>query len=293
LVVIAITIVLLLGALIRGRWRRASTPEDLVSSSAGGLSWIAAGVGLTTLTLIGVSMWTIVTLASVSKMRGDLPSAKAAFELEIIGHQWWWEVKYKGDIPARGFTTANEIHIPVGEPVRVKLRGVDVIHSFWIPALGGKTDIIPGQINETWLEASRPGTYRGQCTEYCGRQHAKMALYVIADTPKDFAAWWDHQLEAAPLANIDSEMQAQNQFIQNCGVCHTVRGTRAGGILGPNLSHLMTRTTLAAGIMPNNPGHLSAWISNPQGIKPGAMMPQIDLSAAELNRIRNFLERLK
>jgi cytochrome c oxidase subunit 2 len=294
LAVTAITIVLLLGGLIRGRWRRAPTAEGgkLVGSSAGGLTWIIAGVGLTTLTLIGVSMWTVVTLASVSKMHGDLPNAKAAFELEVTGHQWWWEVKYKGKIPARGFTTANEIHIPAGQPVRVKLRGVDVIHSFWIPALGGKTDIIPGQINETWLEATRPGTYRGQCTEYCGQQHANMALYVIADTPEDFAAWWDHQLEAAPVVDTESEVQAQNQFIQNCGVCHTVRGTRAGGVLGPNLSHLMTRTTLAAGILPNNLGYLSAWISDPQSIKPGTLMPRLNLSAAELNHIRNFLGRL-
>lgn len=296
LVVVAMTIVLLLGGLVRGAWsRNAAAPDEpgVVGSSSGGLSWIAFGVGVTTVTLIAVSVWTVVTLASVSKMHGDLPNAKPAnFSLEVIGHQWWWEVKYKSGDLSRGFTTANEIHIPTGRPVHVTLRGVDVIHSFWIPALGGKTDVIPGQINQTWLEASHPGAFRGQCTEYCGKQHAKMALYVISDTPEQFAAWWDDQLKEAPEATTAAEQADENNFVRNCGVCHSVRGTNAHGILGPNLSHLMTRRTIAAGTLPNNTANLSAWIVNSQGIKPGSLMPRLDLSAAELNRVRNFLERL-
>lgn len=296
LAVIAITIILLLGGLIRGWWSHSAPAPDgrqMVGPSPGGLSWIAIGVGFTTVTLFAVSIWTVVTLASVSKMHGDLPGAKPAdFELEVIGHQWWWEVKYNSETVSRRFTTANEIHIPVGRPVRVKLRGVDVIHSFWIPALGGKTDVIPGQINETWLEASQPGRYRGQCTEFCGNQHAKMALFVIADPPERFSKWWDNQLKGVPAAISEAESAGQTTFVRNCGVCHTLRGTSAHGVLGPDLSHLMTRGTIAAGVLPNDPGHLSAWISDPQSFKSGTLMPRLDISGSDLNRIRNFLEHL-
>ena len=135
----------------------------------------------------------MVTLADT-----EPPHGKPAFTIEVTGHQWWWQVRYLSDQPSRTFNTANEIHIPVGEPVRVKLVSADVIHSFWIPALGGKTDLIPGQTNVTWIEADKPGVYRGQCTEYCGKQHAHMALTVVASEPNEFEAWWNAQLEGAP-----------------------------------------------------------------------------------------------
>jgi cytochrome c oxidase subunit 2 len=232
----------------------------------------------------------VVTLAAVSR-----PSpGKSPFTVEITGHQWWWEVNYVGnDGPSRNFTTANEIHIPTGQPVEVKLKTADVIHSFWVPALTGKTDLIPGQTNDSWMEADHPGTYRGQCTEYCGQQHAHMAFAVIADPPDQFKAWWNHQLETASAADPKPITDGENAFIAKCGICHSVRGTRAGGVVGPDLSHLMQRRTIAANTIPNTPGYLSAWIADPQHIKPGNFMPRLDISAADLTRIRNYLATLQ
>jgi cytochrome c oxidase subunit 2 len=191
------------------------------------------------------------------------------------------------------FDTANEIHIPVDVPVRLKLLSEDVIHSFWVPAIGGKTDMIPGQTNVTWIEATRVGTYRGVCAEFCGLQHARMAFVLVAKSAEDFAAWWDAQLLPAPEPTTDLIQEGLNTFTLRCGACHAVRGTRAGGKLGPDLSHLMSRKTLAAGTLPNVIEHLSDWIADPQSIKPGNPMPEVDLSARELNAIVAYLGTLK
>lgn len=215
-----------------------------------------------------------------------------AFSIEVTGHQWWWEVRYSSEEPSRVFTTANEIHIPVGQSVEVKLVSADVIHSFWVPALAGKTDLIPGQTNVMQLEASRAGVFRGQCAEFCGTQHANMAFYVVASEPARFQAWWDKQLQGAPPPKSEEVKLGQTTFIQKCGLCHTVRGTRAGGIVGPDLSHLMQRRSIAAGTLPNNTGHLAAWIADPQDPKPGNFMPRPDISAAELQRILAYLQTL-
>jgi cytochrome c oxidase subunit 2 len=220
------------------------------------------------------------------------PKRPVGLRLEITGHQWWWQVRYNSNNPAEVFDTANEIHIPVGVPVQVVLRGVDVIHSFWVPALSGKTDVIPGQNNVTWLEAAKPGVYRGQCTEYCGAEHAHMALFVIADTPEDFRKWRDNQIAPAATPVSPDIAAGQTIFSLRCGECHTVRGTDAGGVLGPDLSHLMTRRTIAAGLLPNTPGNLSGWIANPQQLKPDALMPNLQLTGQELSQIRRFLESL-
>ncbi len=289
--VVVITTVLLIAGLAR---RRLAPMPQLpgtapVRHPSGGLSWIYIGVGISTLVLFAASVWTVVVLAAVS----HAPSGRGGLQLEVTGHQWWWEVKYAADQPSRQFTTANEIHIPVGEPVTIKLQGTDVIHSFWVPTLTGKTDVIPGQVNVTWLEAHQPGTYRGQCTEYCGQQHAHMAFEVVASPPDEFKAWWDHQLEGAGTPESPAAIADQNAFITKCGICHAVRGTPAGGRLGPDLSHLMSRRTIAAGTLPNTPGHLSAWISDAQHVKPGNLMPRLDVSGLDLARIRRFLESQK
>jgi cytochrome c oxidase subunit 2 len=296
LMLIAIAVIVITtGLLIAGLWRRRLAPMPTLPGTApvrhppGGLSWLYVGVGISTLVLFVASVWTIVVLAAVS----HAPAGRAGLQLEVTGHQWWWEVKYLADQPARQFTTANEIHIPVGEPVTIKLRGTDVIHSFWVPALTGKTDVIPGQINVTWLEAHQPGIYRGQCTEYCGQQHAHMAFEVVASPPDEFKTWWDHQLEAAGAPASPAAIADENAFISKCGICHAVRGTPAGGRLGPDLSHLTSRRTIAAGTLPNTPGHLSAWISDAQHVKPGNLMPRLDLSGLDLARVRRFLESQK
>ncbi len=253
------------------------------SDRRGGLRWIVIGVGTSCIALLAFVVWTVVTLAAISD-----PPSEPAFTIEVTAHQWWWEVTYESDTPSEVFTTANEIHIPVGQPVLLRLHSADVIHSFWVPALGGKTDVIPGQVNTTWLRADRAGTYRGQCSEYCGEQHAHMGFLVVADAPDDFAAWHTKQLQPASLTD-NQAVAAEPLFVARCGACHTVRGTLAGGRVGPDLTHLMSRQTVAAVLADNNAGNLTAWISDPQAMKPGTKMPDVGLDSNEINAIRQFL----
>lgn len=258
-----------------------------VERAGSGLAWIYVGTGISTLVLLATSVWTMIALARVAQ-----PPNEPALTIEVHGHQWWWEVLYVGKEPSRIFRTADDIHIPVGVPVRFKLTGDDVIHSFWVPALAGKMDTIPGQMNSMWLEADKPGVYRGQCTEFCGEQHAHMGFTVTADLPDAFEAWWKHQLEPAPQPANDAIATGEAIFITRCGACHAVGGTDAGGRLGPDLSHLMLRKSLAAGTLNNNPVQLSAWIADPQHIKPGAYMPRLDISGTDLAAVRTFLQTL-
>ncbi len=245
------------------------------------------GLGLTALILAGCAGWTMITLAAI-----DQPSKTPTVNIEVTGNQWWWRVRYLNDEPSKNFDTANEMHIPAGEPVKVALRSADVIHSFWVPALSGKTDVIPGQINTTWIEAREPGTYFGQCAEYCGLQHAHMGFKVIAEKPADYIAWRDNQLKLAPPPAAGDAKAGLVVFERRCGACHAVRGTMAGGYLGPNLSHLMTRSTLASGTLPADQGDLAGWISDPQSIKPGTRMPHVALSSDEFQLVITYLSSL-
>lgn len=288
-VVVAVSVLLLLGLFRRRSGPVSNDPKALpLSRPEGGLPWIYIGSAISTVALLGTAFWTFAVLARVAS-----PDHAANFHIEVIGHQWWWEVRYHGASASRTFTTANEIHIPTGQPVRVIVSGADVIHSFWIPALTGKTDTIPGQYNETWLEADKPGVYRGQCTEYCGQQHAHMGLVVLAESPQNFQDWWDQQLQDAPAPASPQIAQGKLDFVMYCGACHTVRGTGAGGVVGPDLTHIMTRQGLAAETLPNTIGYLSGWISDPQRIKPGNLMPTLALSAAQLTAIRSFMQTLQ
>jgi cytochrome c oxidase subunit II len=289
IVVIAIvTLLTVVGVLTR---RTALDARDAgrepILRRSGGLSWITIGVSISTVALLGAMVWNAYTMAAISK-----PPRDPAIAIEVIGHQWWWQFRYKSGDPARIFDTANEAHIPTGEPVRLEVRTNDVIHSFWIPALGGKIDLIPGQTNVSWFEVGKPGVYRGQCAEYCGRQHAHMALTVVADTPDAFRAWREAQERPAqkPQGPLASEATL---FTGRCGACHTVRGTLAGGKLGPDLTHVMSRSGIAANTLSNNPAGLTGWIADPQSAKPGNMMPRLELDASELTRIRNFVQSLK
>jgi cytochrome c oxidase subunit 2 len=252
----------------------------------GGLNWLWIGVGVSTLVLLFSIVWTVKVLAQI-----QAPPAKPAVTIEVTGKQWWWQVRYLSDEVSQQFTTANEIHIPTGVPVRLKLIGGDVIHSFWVPQLAGKMDAIPGQTNETWFEAAEPGTYRGQCTEYCGLQHARMGLVVVAEPDAVFRQWWAHQL-AAPREPQGSAMAGEMDFLSHCGGCHTIRGTEAAGALGPDLSHLMQRTTIASGVLPNNGPTLAHWIADPQSLKPGNLMPSPALSEYQLAHVHAYLKTL-
>ena len=265
-----------------------SLPGAPVGRAAGGLSWIYIGLPLTVVALVVALIWTLQVLAAV-----DSPAARPRLTLTVTGHQWWWGVRYDGARPGETFDTANEIHVPVGQPVLIHLVGADVIHSFWVPALTGKTDTIPGRDNITWLQADRAGIYRGQCTEYCGLQHAHMAVYVMAQAPADFEAWRRGQLQAAPAPASPAQATGEGVFVARCGACHTVVGTMAHGVKGPDLTHLMSRQSLAAGALANTVGGLSGWISDPQSLKPGARMPPTWLSGPQLAALRGYLETLK
>jgi cytochrome c oxidase subunit 2 len=259
-----------------------------VRRDGGGLSWIYIGVGISSVVLAICMVWTLVVIAQT-----DRPARPPGLTIEVDASQWWWAVHYRNPDARADFTTANEIHIPIGVPVRFELNSRDVIHSFWIPKLGGKTDVIPGQTNVTWLQADQPGIYRGQCATFCGAEHARMALYVIAQTPRDFHAWQMAQLADAVAPATPLARQGQQTFQAHCAACHTIRGTDAGGQIGPDLSHLMTRHTLAAGLLPNTPGHLAGWIMNPQTLKPGNRMPDQTLSSTQLAAVVTYLQTLQ
>ncbi|MBV9696447.1 MAG: cytochrome c oxidase subunit II [Gammaproteobacteria bacterium] len=286
-VIVCIIIFVLLWQAI-GRNREALPPGALSPEHAtSGLNWIGIGVGVSMVPLLVALVWTVAALGATSS------PPKAGLVLDVTGHQWWWEVGYVGDEPATGFTTANEIHIPVGVPVLVRLHAADVIHSFWVPKLTGKTDTIPGQTNLGWMQARIPGRYRGQCTEYCGWQHAHMALEVVAESREDFARWRAQQLKPAPAPEGASEERGRALLEFRCGACHAVRGTPAGARSAPDLSHLASRRLIGAGVLPNGVGPLSGWIENPQGLKPGCLMPNQELGIDELKDVVAYLEKLQ
>lgn len=293
LLAISIIVVILMTGLVLWAVFRSRSPSDLDNgiqpdghrpNSFNIFGW---GLSITTLVLVGCVVWTMVTLAAIGE-----PPQKPALTIAITGHQWWWGIRYLSDKPSQVFTTANEIHIPAGVPIKVTLRSGDVIHSFWVPALSGKTDVIPGQINTTWIEAKKPGTYLGQCAEYCGAQHAHMAIRVVAEPEDKFAAWRNDQLKSAAPPATDDGKAGLVVFERRCAGCHTVRGTEAGGIYGPDLSHLMTRATLADGTVPNAGGYLAGWIADPQHIKPASRMPRVSLSGDELQAVTSYLRTL-
>jgi cytochrome c oxidase subunit 2 len=218
-------------------------------------------------------------------------NAEANLDIEIIGHQWWWEVHYTN----QDFDTANEIHIPVGQTVTLHVTTADVIHSFWVPELHGKMDLIPGQTNTFTIQADQAGVYRGQCAEFCGAQHAHMAFLVIAESAEDFQTWLDHQSQPGAEPEVGSlEQQGQQAFLGSaCVYCHTIEGTNASGHVGPDLTHLASRRTIASGILPNTPGNLAGWIINSQTIKPGNHMPPMNLNGDQVQALLAYLATLK
>lgn len=289
---VSVVVVLVIGLALAGAiWRRrppAADPGALeaVGRPGRGLGWIYVGLAISVPVLAVCTVWVVVVLAQVLH-----PARPATLTVQVTAHQWWWEVRYPDAAGGRTFTTANEIHIPAGQPVRVELLSPDVIHSFWVPRLAGKMDVIPGVRNVTWMQAAAPGRYRGQCAEYCGLQHARMAFEVVADAPADFAAWRARQL--SPPAPAAEAAAGAAVFEARCAACHTIAGTPAGGIVGPDLSHLAGRATLAAGLMPNDARHLAAWIADPQAVKPGVLMPRTGLSAGQLAEVVAYLQSLK
>jgi cytochrome c oxidase subunit 2 len=250
-------------------------------------------ISLTTITVIILFVFLIASYSSGRSLRLNDP-AKNGLSIELTGHQWWWEVRYNDVDASNIFTTANEIHIPVGVPVMFSLRGADVIHSFWVPNLAGKKDLIPGKINTIWIQADKPGVYRGQCAEYCGLQHAKMALWVVAEPQEQFNAWRQNQTQEAVPATSDVQKHGQQVFFATtCVMCHAINGTAAGSNIGPNLTHVGSRQMIGAATVVNTRDHLAQWISNSQTFKPGNRMPQHNLADADLQALSEYLESLK
>jgi cytochrome c oxidase subunit 2 len=271
---------LLAWALAAGRSRR------VIASHA---TIIAGGFVLPVLVLTGLLVYGLVLTRSTAA-RDD----RAALRIDVVGEQFWWRVRYETD-DEQGVETANEIRIPVGRPVRFSLRTADVIHSFWIPALGGKLDMIPGLTNTLVLQADRAGTFRGQCTEYCGAAHALMAFDVVAQPAQEFEAWLAGQGQPAREPGDDVTRRGRDLFFAaGCGACHSIAGTDATGRIGPDLTHVGSRLSIAAASYPNNRGTLAGWIASSQHLKPNSRMPSFGLfSGEELRAVAAYLESLK
>jgi cytochrome c oxidase subunit II len=252
-----------------------------------------AVISAAVLTVVIMFVFLIVSFSVGRSLTAEL-SNKNALTIEVTGHQWWWEARYLDPSASNIFATANEIHIPVGVPITFSLRSTDVVHSFWVPNLMGKKDLIPGKINTIWLQADKPGVYRGQCAEYCGLQHAHMALWIVAESTDQFNAWRQNAEQTSVSPITDSQKHGQEVFLASaCVMCHAINGTPAGSNIGPNLTHIGSRNTIAAGTLPNTREHLAHWIINSQDIKPGNKMPENNLSQADLEPLLDYLQSLK
>jgi cytochrome c oxidase subunit 2 len=287
--VCAVVYVLTMGALAWALVRRRQPSDDAPETSRRLGVVIGGASALVIVTLVAL------TVTSVVAGRGlTSPSAPGAITVDVTGHQWWWNFEYQDVSPNEVVSSPNELHIPVGVPVVLKAMSADVIHSFWVPNLHGKRDLIPGFSSHTWIQADKPGVYRGQCAEFCGHQHANMAFMVVAEPMEKFQAWIAHQRQPAPTPRTAQEQRGQEVFLQTtCVMCHTVRGTAAGSRVGPELTHVAGRLTLAAGALPNTRGHLAGWVINSQSIKPGNRMPPNPLSPEDLDAVLTYLRSLR
>ena len=285
----AVVYVIVIGAMIVATTKNRERKPITVDMSPRGVRWIVIG---------GVVMPGIVftiVFAVAETALGKYPDPRTALTINVTGHQWWWELEYAMPELRDHFKGANEIHIPVGVPVRLLVTSADVIHSFWVPRLQGKIDLIPGDTNDLRLLARVPGTYRGQCAEFCGAQHANMAITVVADDSATFARWLRDQLDDSRSPTDSTLAFGQLLFASGpCSLCHTVRGTPALGKTGPDLTHVGSRSTIAAGTLPNTLGNLEAWIANAQSLKPGAKMPALtEFTGQQLRAVAAYVASLK
>lgn len=276
-------LVIVLAALGIALWGRPSLKRRLGGERA---IWIG-GVGFPAVVLTVLLIWglSLTSHLQATAVRGD------EMRVRVTGEMWWWRVAYLDGAGRPDILDANELHVPVGIPVLLELQSADVIHSFWVPRLAGKMDMIPGRTNLLRIQADKPGTFGGQCAEYCGGPHALMGFVVIAHTPESFARW-----QAAKKAIVPAQpSRGATLFLESgCGACHAVRGTTANGLAGPDLTHVASRRTLGAGILPNNRGTLAGWVADSQSLKPGNRMPNYkQLPPDDLNAIAEYLETLR
>jgi cytochrome c oxidase subunit II len=295
MIVCTVMYVLVVGALLAALWhaRRAAQPltvEDGRHHEEPAWAGRAlTGWGL--LILAGLSGLTVASFFT------DRSNAKAAQHprllINITGNQWWWDVQYDSADSSQGFHTANELHLPVNTPVEVKLQSNDVIHSLWIPNLAGKQDLIPGRLTDIQLNPRKIGIYRGQCAEFCGVQHAHMAIDVTVESRADFERWVANQQRTAVAPSTPIEMAGYRYFIsRQCSACHAISGTPANGTVAPDLTHIASRRSIAAGTMPMSPDNLYRWVADPQHYKPGSNMPPTSRSPDEMRAVVAYLEKL-
>ncbi|MBP0588372.1 cytochrome c oxidase subunit II [Paraburkholderia sp. LEh10] len=291
-VVFAAVLLATLIALVRAQRSDAATapeptPDERIETRT--RRGVIAASSISVVLLVGLVVADVLTDRALSK----LPVANPV-RIELTGQQWWWQAVYPSDSGQPGFTTANELHVPAGRPVVVALKAGDVIHTFWVPNLHGKKDMLPGIQSTIEFRADKPGVYRGQCAEYCGAEHALMAMLVVADSPEQYSAWRTHQASAAePSADALPQRGWQVFERSTCAGCHTVRGTSAQGTLGPDLTHLMSRQTIAAGMFANTQANLQQWVRDPNALKPGTTMPAVPLAADDLRAVVAWLGTLQ
>jgi cytochrome c oxidase subunit II len=287
LVFLAVTVAVIL-AVARPRREIVLRPADGEPGKRRTVAWAMAGTIVILTVFLGYSVFVgHVTSAAPNPLREPLT-------VEVIGYQWWWEFRYVEDDGRTAFATANEMHIPIGRPVIIRAISRDVIHSFWVPNLHGKIDLVPGHVNTIWIEADRAGRFRGQCAEFCGLQHAKMAFVVVADEPDQYEAWATRMRQPALDPTDPVAVRGRDVFLrEQCVLCHTIRGTGAWGRIAPDLTHLGLRHTIAAGALPNTRGHLAGWILDPQHVKPGTFMPATHVPADDMHALLTYLEGLR
>jgi len=284
--VVYVLVMLFLVYTLRRRAGRGSTPPDAVPPRA--LRAIGVSLAITGVVLIGLALADFFGNRALASVPAD------ALRIRITAHQWWWELEYLDAIPAHRVMTANHLTIPVGRPVLLELESRDVIHSFWVPSLNGKKDLLPGYTTTLALLASRAGTYTGECAEFCGFQHAHMSIDVSALAPDEFARWLQGQRAEAAEPLDDVQRRGREVYLSSsCRACHAIQGTISAARLGPDLTHLASRPRIAAGALPNDPASLAAWISDPQSIKPGTRMPATQLAAADLSALTAYLGNLQ
>jgi cytochrome c oxidase subunit 2 len=286
---LTVVYVLVIGALLWAVLRRRRDSDDAPETSRRLTTVVASAVGVTIATLVVLSVVSVVAGRGLTS-----PSGPGAITIDVIGHQWWWEFQYHDVSANERVNSPNELHIPVGVPVALKAMSRDVIHSFWVPNLHGKKDMIPGHPTGTFLRADRAGTFWGQCAEFCGHQHAKMAFLVVAEPSRQFTAWLETQRDTAHTPAGSLARRGQEVFLaSSCVLCHAVGGTPAGSRAGPDLTHLASRRTIAAGTLPNTRGHLAGWVVDPQQIKPGVRMPPNAIEPHDLQALLAYLESLR
>jgi cytochrome c oxidase subunit 2 len=281
LVCIIIAVMLLIAT-----FRHRKKEDHRALGKGGGLSFIYVGTAISTVALFGIAIYMLTVLAEVAD-----PPKTPALTVTVTAYDWWWKVDY-GQGPS-AFTTANELHIPVGVPVLVLLKSADVIHAFWVPQLSGKTQTIPGNTNRQWIQADKPGIFRGQCTQYCGVQHAHMAFEVYAQPQADYDRWYAAQQRTVAAPATTQAVHGRKLFEERCAGCHAVRGSNAAGVQAPDLTHVLSRRLLAAGTVVNTPENLMDWIQHAQEIKPGTLMPDMKLSPVESGELSAYLATLR